>query len=340
MIRDIKINDTFDHKFTTRAFATGVPTTLGGTPVISAYPGNSTTQLTAGITLSVDFDAVTGLNNIRVVATTGNGYADDTDYALIITTGTVGGTSVVGEVIAHFRTGKEPSYSRLGAPAGASVSADIADVEGKVDDLEGRVGTPSDLGSGASLAANFVDVEGQTDDIASKASQASVDAIDNFVDTEITDIQNRLPVTLVSGRMDSSIGAVASGVIAAASFAAGAFDAVWTVAVRVLTAGTNIVLAKGTGITGFNDLSAAQVNTEVVDVLDTNTSGEPAQGAPPVTASIRTKLDWIFTWIRNKKDNDGTTTKLYADDGATVVAKQTTSDAAGTSTVNEWVSGP
>jgi hypothetical protein len=30
-----------------------------------------------------------------------------------------------------------------------------------------------------------------------------------------------------------------------------------------LTAGTNIVLAKGTGITGFNDLSAAQVNAEV-----------------------------------------------------------------------------
>src|SRR3990170_2840591 len=36
----------------------------------------------------------------------------------------------------------------------------------------------------------------------------------------------------------------------------------WSVAVRVLTAGTNIVLAKGVGITGLNDLSAAQVNTE------------------------------------------------------------------------------
>jgi hypothetical protein len=32
---------------------------------------------------------------------------------------------------------------------------------------------------------------------------------------------------------------------------------------RTLTGGENIVLAKGTGVTGFNDLSAAQVNTEV-----------------------------------------------------------------------------
>lgn len=42
---------------------------------------------------------------------------------------------------------------------------------------------------------------------------------------------------------------------------------VWAAATRTLTAGTNIVLAKGTGVTGFNDLSAAQVNAEVDTAL-------------------------------------------------------------------------
>lgn len=42
---------------------------------------------------------------------------------------------------------------------------------------------------------------------------------------------------------------------------------VWSVATRVLTAGTNIVLAKGVGVTGFNDLSAAQVNAEADQAL-------------------------------------------------------------------------
>jgi hypothetical protein len=50
--------------------------------------------------------------------------------------------------------------------AGATIAADIIDIEGKVDDLESRLGTPSDLGGGATVAANLVDIEGQTDDLA------------------------------------------------------------------------------------------------------------------------------------------------------------------------------
>lgn len=38
-------------------------------------------------------------------------------------------------------------------------------IDDLVDDLETRLGTPSNLGSGASIAANLVDIEAQTDDI-------------------------------------------------------------------------------------------------------------------------------------------------------------------------------
>lgn len=99
---DIRLGDTIDFKFCTTAAGTGAPTTLSSSPVISAYPSNSVTQLTAGITLSVDFDSVTGLNNVRVVASNGNGYATATNYACIITTGTVGGTSAVGYEVGSF----------------------------------------------------------------------------------------------------------------------------------------------------------------------------------------------------------------------------------------------
>lgn len=54
---------------------------------------------------------------------------------------------------------------------------------------------------------------------AAPATQTSVDTLDNFVDTEITDIQSRLPAALVSGRMDSSVGAVAANAITDASVA-------------------------------------------------------------------------------------------------------------------------
>jgi hypothetical protein len=61
-----------------------------------------------------------------------------------------------------------------------------------VDNLEARLGTPSDLGSGATVAANLADIEAQTDDIGVAgagltvlATQASVNTIDDLLDTEI-----------------------------------------------------------------------------------------------------------------------------------------------------------
>jgi hypothetical protein len=120
-MRDITLGSTIDYKFTTCEPDTGAPATLSGTPVISAYVDNSTTQITAGITLSVDFDGVTGLNNVRVVASSGNGYAAGTDIALVITTGTVDGVSAVGYKVAEFSIGR-PSTANVTQIAGAAVN--------------------------------------------------------------------------------------------------------------------------------------------------------------------------------------------------------------------------
>ena len=49
---------------------------------------------------------------------------------------------------------------------------------------------------------------------------------------------------------------------------------VWAAATRTLTAGTNIVLAKGTGVTGFNDIQASDVwNVAVPGAFAAGTSG-------------------------------------------------------------------
>lgn len=135
-IGDFALESTFDVKFTSRRFSTGAPFALAGTPVISAYVGNSLTQLTAGITLTVDFDAVTGLNNVRVVATAANGYAAASNYQLVITTGTVDSVSVVGEVVGQFsieaRSALRPTVAArtLDVSAGGEAGVDWANVGG------------------------------------------------------------------------------------------------------------------------------------------------------------------------------------------------------------------
>jgi collagen type VII alpha len=121
-IGDFALGSTLDLKFTTRQI-TGAPFTLAGTPVVSAYVGNSTTQITAGITLSVDFDGVTGLNNVRVVATAANGYAALSNYQLVITTGTVNSVSVVGEVIGQFSINNRSKAGVIDEGTAQSVSS-------------------------------------------------------------------------------------------------------------------------------------------------------------------------------------------------------------------------
>lgn len=138
---DITLGETLDFRFTTVG-TTGAPTTLAGTPVVSAYVGNSTTQITAGITLTVDFDGVTGLHNVRVVASGANGYAAQTNVDLVITTGTVGGTSVVGYVIGSFsienRSTQAIEAKTDNLPAAPAAVGDIPTAVQNADALLGR----------------------------------------------------------------------------------------------------------------------------------------------------------------------------------------------------------
>ena len=113
MMPDFLLEETIDFKFTTRAFATGVPTTLAGTPAVEIYEDNSITQITAAETLTVDFDGVTGLHNLRIVATAANGFEAGKSYSAVVSAGTVGGVSVVGETIFNFSIEKSAAFKAL-----------------------------------------------------------------------------------------------------------------------------------------------------------------------------------------------------------------------------------
>lgn len=94
-------------KFTTFRPSTGAAFTLGGTPALSVYKDGSATQSTAGVTLTADFDSVTGLNHFAIdTSADGAFYAAGSNYDVVITAGTVDSVSVVGSVVASFTIGK------------------------------------------------------------------------------------------------------------------------------------------------------------------------------------------------------------------------------------------
>ena len=99
----------------------------------------------------------------------------------------------------------------------------------------------------------------------------------------------------------------------------------------------------GAGLTDLGGMSAgmkAEVNVEAKDVLFTDTDAEPAQGAPAATASLATKIGFIYKAWRNRSNQTATLYQLYNDDATTVDHKATVSDDATTAEKGEVATGP
>lgn len=112
-------------KFTTFRPSTGAAFTLGGTPALSVYKDNSTTQSTTGVTLTADFDSVTGLNHYAIdTSADGTFYSAGSFFQVVITTGTVDSVSVVGSVVSSFTIRKDSSLKP--ATAGRTLVVDAA----------------------------------------------------------------------------------------------------------------------------------------------------------------------------------------------------------------------
>lgn len=288
---DINLGDTLDVKFSSRRFSTGAPYTLAGSPSVAAYPDNSTTEITAGITLTVDFDSRTGLNNVRVVASGGNGYATATNYTLVITAGTVDSVSVVGECVGSFSIEKRSSLRPTTAGRTLDVAtggeagidwANIANPTGNQPDVnvekwnatsvpaEHTAGYPVATikdGTGTGEIDTNAGVVLAKDHSGGNLATAAALAI---VQADTDDIQTRLPAALVSGRMDASVGAMAANVVTAAAVADGAIDAA-TFAANAINSGalaSDAVTEIQSGLALASDLAtvAGYVDTEIADI--------------------------------------------------------------------------
>ena len=122
-------------KFTTFRPSTGAPFTLAGTPALSVYKDSSTTQTTTGVTLTADFDSVTGLNHVAVdTSADGTFYAAGSFFDVVITTGTVDSVSAVGVVVGRFTLRKNSALKpttagrTLDVSAGGEAGIDFANI--------------------------------------------------------------------------------------------------------------------------------------------------------------------------------------------------------------------
>lgn len=99
-------------------------------------------------------------------------------------------------------------------------------------------------------------------------------------------------------------------------------------------------LAKEATVAALNDVSAAQVNAEINDVLSVDTFALPGQESPPLAPTFVQMMTWLYKVLRNRKQQTATQWQLLADDESTVDAKATVSDDGTTAVKQEIESGP
>jgi hypothetical protein len=197
--------------------AGGAPITLAGTPAVSVYKG-STTESTAGVTLTVDYDGRTGLHEV-VVDTSADStfYAAGSDFDIVITTGTVDSISVVGTVIGTFslanRAGLRPTTADRTLGVDASGRVDLGFWLGAAPDALSAGKLPADLKlwlATAPLALSSQRVQALAAAIATDAIDAAAVKAD-----AVTKIQNGLATAagvsalhnLSAGEVETAAGA-------------------------------------------------------------------------------------------------------------------------------------
>ena len=176
------------------------------------------------------------------------------------------------------------------------------------------------------------------------ATQASVNTIDDFLDTEIASIISTLGAP-AGVSVSADIAAVKAQTAAietdtAEIGAAGAgltninlpnqtMDIVGNITGNLSGSVGSVTGAVGSVTGSVGSLAAqakADVNAEVVDALATDTYAEPGQGAPAATTTLAVKLGYVYKAFRNKVTQTSTEYKLFGDDAATVDQKATVSD--------------
>ena len=327
-----EIDDLLTFPANTHAAATGAATDADSAPSYRVYEDETSTPILTGSMALLDSSNTAGFYTEQITLSTANGFEVGKSYTIYISA-TV--SSVTGTMSHTFQV-----------EAALATASALATVDANVDTLVASITTTDALvdavfdeaTAGHTTAGSFgkllVDNINQTissratqtsvddlptnaelttalaaaDDavlasVATRASQASVDTIDDFLDTEIAALTTAVADLPTNAELATALGTADDATLAA--------------------------------IAALNNLSAAQVNAEVLDVLTTDTFAEPS-AVPNATSSIKDKLNWLFALARNKIIQSSTQQRLRNDADSGNIAQSTVSDDGSEAIRNEW----
>lgn len=294
----------------------------------------------------------------------------------VLVFGTVTGMVVIGayhELVDAKQTGD--SFARLGAPAGASIAADLAVIEAQTDDIgvagAGLTAIPwnaawdaevqSEVADALDAALPVTPTSGSINDRIKTNLDATVSTRSSHAAADVWSVGTRaltdkagfsLSAAGIQAIWDAltsalttvgSIGKLLVDNVNATISSRSSHSAadVWSSGTRTITGTGSGALTAASFAPGAIDAAAtaadylAEINAEVKDVLETDTHAEPA-AVPAATSSLKDKINWLFALARNKITQTATTQTLRNDGDAGNIATAAVSDDSTTFTRGKW----
>jgi len=175
--------------------------------------------------------------------------------------------------------------------------------------LYGHAQSVTDGSSGGTTVNNYMSGYVQTNAILTDTGTTIPGRLDT-VDTSLADIP--------------TVAEFNARTLVAASYFDPATDAVANVTLVATT--TNSTQAE-TDIAALNNISTANVNTEMVDVMKTDTIAERTNGAPPTTPTFEQAISYLYMMLTDKIDIDSGFKEFYNNGGTIIWKKALTDDA-------------
>lgn len=263
-------------------------------------------------------------------------------------------TSIDAAISSRMATFTLPTnFSSLGISAGGVASADVklwrAGTPGNLDGNgfvpgnlaaingnTGRAGTFADSLDAGQLAnpGDAMTLQADSVNSSSLAASAVTEIWAAVVDSSgVGTLLSRLSATR-AGYLDN----LSAGAVALAADLAGLMSDVGDLTTDVAGLGTDIA-GVASSIAGLNDISAADVLTQVNAALDANLT-LPGQAIPVTTPSIRTALAQLFQQGVAYYEEDSDEQRIFNPSGSTVLQKRAVSDDGTTTVYGALVAGP
>ena len=218
---------------------------------------------------------------------------------------TVTSAALAASAVTEIQTGLATSAAQTTA------QSDLADIQSRLPAalvagrMDASVGAmQADTVTSAALAASAV-TEIQSG-LATSAAQTTAQS-------DLNDIQSRLPAALVSGRMDASVGAMQADTVTSAALAASAVTEIQA---------------------GLSTLTDVQVKAQIIEALSVDILAEIST-IPGASSTLTDRIGLLFALARNKLTQTSALQTVFADNGSTTIGTATVADNGTTFTRNK-----